>query len=215
MEPIRILIADDHAVVRRGLVLVLGQEPDFQVVGEAQDGEEAVRLAARLLPDLALLDWKMPKMDGLEAAWHIRQGGPTVRNLLLSGAPIKSAALDALERGVDGFVVKDISPADLAHAIHVVAKGKSYLSPEVKDALIKKSKQASAPYQHLVELTAREQQVLELMATSATYREIGIQLHITQETVRTHTRRILSKLNQPNRTQAVIAGLRLGLITLD
>ncbi|MGB0388718.1 MAG: response regulator [Ardenticatenaceae bacterium] len=215
MKPIRILIADDHAVVRRGLVLVLRQEPDFEVVGEARDGQEAVRFASRFVPDLTLLDWKMPQMDGLQAAWEIRQRVPAVRNLLLSGAPIESAALDALDRGVDGFVVKDIQPADLAHAIRVVAGGKSYLSPDVSDALIKRSRQTPTPYQHLVQLTPREQDVLQLMATSATYREIGVQLHISQETVRTHTRRILAKLNQPNRTQGVIEALRRGLIQLD
>ncbi len=216
MTQIRILLADDHEVVRRGLSLVLRQEPDFAIVGEAQDGAEAVALTAQLAPNLALLDWKMPGMDGLQAAQAIKQQNPQTRTLLLSGAPVESAALDALDNGVDGFVHKDISPANLAHAIRVVAGGQRYLGPEVTQALIARSLQpvpetavAPAP-----PLSDRELEVLNLMATPATYREIGEQLFIGEETVRTYAKRIFTKLNQPNRTQAVITALRRGLIRM-
>jgi DNA-binding NarL/FixJ family response regulator len=214
-QKIRILIADDHAVVRRGLALVLRQEPDFEIVGEASDGIEAVKMANYMSPDLVLLDWKMPRMDGLEAASQIRKLKSTVRTLLLSGAPIESAALDALDNGVDGFVIKDISPTELAYAVRVVASGKTYLSPDVTKALIKRSKQSSVAYQHVYKLTKREMEVLKLMATPATYSEIAQQLHIGKETVRTHAKRVMAKLGQPNRTQAVIEGLHLKLIVLD
>jgi DNA-binding NarL/FixJ family response regulator len=212
MSQIRILIADDHEVVRKGLMLVLSQEPDFEVVGEARDGAEALAKASQLAPDLVLLDWKMPEMDGLAAAAAIRRHASTVRTLLLSGAPIEDAALDALDAGVDGFVHKDISPADLAHAIRVVAAGKSYLGPEITRALIERA-QVVEP--RPVALSPREMDVLQLMATAATYREIGEQLFIGEETVRTHAKNILAKLDQPNRTQAVITAMRMGLISLE
>jgi DNA-binding NarL/FixJ family response regulator len=221
-KKIRILLADDHEVVRRGLMLVLRQEPDFEVVGEAENGAEAVSLAVDLAPDLALLDWKMPKMDGLQAAREIKRNTASVRTLILSGAavvgrqPSTTAVLDALDDGVDGFVHKDISPRQLAHAIRVVAGGKAYLGPEVTQALISRSQSAGQPIQPTIpSLSAREMEVLNLMATPATYREIGEQLYIGEETVRTYAKRIFSKLDQPNRTQAVIMAIRVRLITID
>ena len=215
MSPIRILIADDHAVVRRGLALVLRQEPDFEVVGEAADGAEAVRRTLALAPDLALLDWKMPVKDGLQAAREIKQALANVRTLVLSGAAIDGAALDALDDGVDGFVHKDVEPAALAHAIRQVAAGRTFLGPEIADALLRRGRALRLDETARPDLSPRELEVLTLMATAATYREIGVQLFIEETTVRTYVKRLLAKLNQPNRTQAVIAALRLGLITID
>ncbi|MCA9934862.1 MAG: response regulator transcription factor [Ardenticatenaceae bacterium] len=218
MTQIRILLADDHEVVRRGLSLVLRQEPDFVIVGEAQNGAEAVQLAEELLPDLVLLDWKMPRLNGLQAAQQVKEFAPQIRTLLLSGAPVETAVLDALENGVDGFVHKDISPRNLAHAIRMVAGGKRYLGQEITQALIARSLQpdpAPAASQTHTPLSERELEVLTLMATPATYREIGEQLFISEETVRTYAKRIFTKLNQPNRTQAVIAALRLGVISIQ
>ena len=181
-------------------------------MGEAHNGREAVALAAQQKPDLALLDWKMPEMDGLAAAATIRRQTPGVRTLILSGAPIEAAALDALDAGVDGFVHKDTSPADLAEAIRIVAGGRTYLGPEVTEVLAVQARTAEAPQ---VSLTPREMDVLRLMATAAIYREIGEQLHISEETVRSHAKNILAKLEQPNRTQAVITAIRAGLIDLN
>ena len=212
MKKIRIVVADDHEVVRKGLMLVLRQEQDFAIVAEAHNGREAVTLATLHQPDLLLLDWKMPELDGLTAAATIRRQTPGVRTLVLSGAPIEAAALDALDNGVDGFVHKDTSPADLAKAIRIVAAGHSYLGPEIKQAIADRARTAHAPQ---VSLTRREMDVLELMSTAATYREIGDQLHIGEETVRSHAKSILAKLDQPNRTQAVIAAVRAGLISLE
>jgi len=213
---IRILIADDHEVVRRGLALVLRQEADFEIIAEAESGAEALQLILEAAPDIALLDWKMPPLDGLQTARRIKTEMPAVRTLLLSGAPVENAVLDALENGVDGFVHKDISPRELAHAIRVVAGGKPYLGPEVTQALISRSQQPDPGQSEVaVDLSPREREVLQLMATPATYREIGEQLHISEETVRTYAKRIFTKLEQPNRTQAVIAGLRLQLLSLD
>jgi DNA-binding NarL/FixJ family response regulator len=215
MNKIRLLIADDHEVVRHGLHLVLRQEPDFEVAGEACNGQEAVEMAAALTPDLVLLDWKMPKMDGLQAAQAIKQANPAIRTLMLSGAPVETAVLDTLNNGIDGHVHKDTSPRDLAHAIRVVAGGKSYLGPEITEALLAQSRRPAPLKPPGSRLSTRELDVLTLMATPATYRQIGEQLFISEETVRTYAKRIFAKLNQPNRTQAVIAALRLGLINID
>jgi len=209
---INILIADDHEVVRKGLVLVLGQEEDFYIVGEARNGLEALEKTPKLKPDLVLLDWKMPEMNGLDAAAELKRYYPTVRTLLLSGAPLDEAALDALDGGVDGFVHKDISPTDLARAVREVASGKTYIGQEVIAALKARSINLR---QEVPTLTPRETEVLKLMATASTYREIGTQLFISEETVRSHAKRILVKLDQPNRTQAVIAAMRFGLIDLE
>ncbi len=213
MTLIRILICDDHEVVRKGLSLVLRQEPDFEIVGEAQDGNEALAKASELNPTLILLDWKMPGADGITTARTIRQRNPNIRILMLSGAPVEDAILDSLDAGVDGFVHKAISPANLALAIRVVAGGQPYLDPEVTKSLLERANIGSR--QQKIALTPREMDVLRLMATPATYSQIGKQLSISEETVRTHAKNILTKLEQPNRTQAVIAGLRAHLISLD
>lgn len=216
-EKIRILLADDHEVVRHGLILVLRQEPDFEIVGEVDNGADAVKQARTLIPNLVLLDWKMPHLDGLQAAREIKLHLPAIRTLVLSGAALEDTVLDALDEGVDGFVHKDISPRQLAHAIRVVASGKSYLGPEIIQALISRSQIASQPTSQPAPppLSSRELEVLNLMATPAIYREIGEQLYISEETVRTYAKRIFSKLDQPNRTQAVIMAIRAGLISIE
>jgi DNA-binding NarL/FixJ family response regulator len=217
----RILIVDDHQVVRRGLALVLSQEPDFEIVGEARDGAEALNVAAELQPDIILLDWKMPRMDGLQAARAIRESVPAAHILMLSGAPLETAVFDALDQGIDGFVNKDVSPAELSHAVRVVASGKSFLGPDISRALIARSRDQARPDSAQTgsgerpSLSAREREVLRLMATPLTYRQMGEELHISEETVRTYVKRILAKLEQPNRTQAVIAGLRFQFIEID
>lgn len=214
--PIRILIADDHEVVRRGLALLLKQETGLEVIGEARDGQETVSMVIELQPDIILLDWKMPRLDGLQAARQIRRNAAASRILMLSGAPLDSAVFDALDQGIDGFVNKDVSPAELAHAIRVVASGRPYLGPEITQALIDRSrKDSSDSGSERPSLSPREQEVLQLMATPMTYRQIGDHLHIGEETVRTYAKRILAKLNQPNRTQAIIAGLRFNLIHIE
>lgn len=215
MAPIRILVADDHAVVRRGLILVLRQEADFAIVAEARDGVEAAALVAEHRPDVALLDWKMPRLDGLQAAAQVKEQVPGVHTLILTGAPVEAAALDALDAGVDGFVHKDVSPAGLIHAIRQVAAGRRYLGPEITQALLERSRQGAPAGAETDTLSPRELEVLQLMATAATYKEIAAALQIGESTVHTYVRRIFTKLNQPNRTQAVVAALRSGLITME
>ncbi|MCO5192802.1 MAG: response regulator transcription factor [Anaerolineae bacterium] len=214
MSPIRILIADDHAVVRRGLILVLRQQADFEIVGEARNGEEAYSMVFDVVPDVALLDWKMPQMDGITAARNIRRDMALTKTLILSGAPLDDDLFDALGE-INGFVHKDISPENLAHAIRVVASGKRYLGPLITQELIQRSLRTVEKVSDRPQLSPRELEVLQLMATPATYREIADELMIGETTVRTHVKRIMIKLDQPNRTQTVIAGLRLNLIALD
>jgi len=212
---IRILIADDHEVVRKGLALVLRLEPGFEVVGEARDGVEAVQRTRAVCPDVLLLDLKMPRLDGAAAAEQVRVWCPQTRIVILSGAEIDEAVLDLIGK-VDGYVLKDVSPDELSRAIRTVAEGKQYIYAGVTRALLERmSAQVSAPAHELrAALSPREMEVLRLMATTATYREIGQQLFISEETVRSHAKNILAKLGQPNRTQAVVAALKMGLITL-
>lgn len=208
MKKIRILIADDHAVVRRGLALVLKQEPDFEIVGEAHDGQDAYNRIFDLVPDIALLDYKMPHWDGFTAAKQIRRDMASVRVIILSGAPLEDEIFDRLD-DVHGYVHKEISPANLARAIRAVASGERYFDPSITQALLK---QRTTSSKKAVSLSPRELEVLQLMATPATYRDIAEELIVAESTVHTYVRRILKKLDQPNRTQAVLFANRSGLL---
>jgi DNA-binding NarL/FixJ family response regulator len=216
MSELAILIADDHEVVRRGLALVLNLEVGFRVVGEACNGVQAISEADRLNPDIVLLDLKMPEMDGHMAAEYIKMRHPNSRVILLSGAEIDEDVFDALESGVDGYVSKEVSPQELAHAIRIVAGGERYIHVSVANALLA---QVRPPAREAIlekpHLSTRENDVLKLLSSPLTYREIGEKLYISEETVRTHVKSILGKLGQPNRTQAVVESVRLGLIQLD
>jgi DNA-binding NarL/FixJ family response regulator len=212
---IRILVADDHAVVRRGLIMVLRLEPDFEIVGEAENGAEAVKLAQQVRPNLVLLDLIMPEMDGEEAMRALRAALPDIRVLVLSGVELDDRVLDLLAAGVDGYIMKDVEPEVLTNAIRVVAQGEAYLHPALARRVLERTatRRASWPTPP-VRLTQRETEVLRLMATPATYREIAEQLFVSEETIRSHAKHILGKLQQPNRAQAVLAAVRAGLIEL-
>ncbi len=211
---IRILIADDHAVVRKGLVMVLRLEPDFEVVGEAENGRQAVEMTRALKPDLIILDLKMPYM-GDETVQVLRRFAPHVRIVILTGVEPDAKNLDILAAGVDGYVLKDVEPDELAHAIRAVAHGEAYLHPAVARRLLDRmSTDGHAPSLPASSLTSRELEILRWMATPATYKEIAEKLYITESTVRSHAKRILGKLGQPNRAQAVLMAVRMGLIEL-
>jgi len=193
---------------------VLGLDPDIVVVGEAEDGAEAVRETLRLRPDIVLLDLKMPGLDGRQAAERIKAQSPETRVLMLSGADIDDDVFDAIDAGVDGYVQKDVGPAQLGQAIRAVASGIPFIDAAVTRELLKRLDPSDSAA-IAADLTPRELDVLKLLATSATYRDIGERLFIGEETVRSHVKGILAKLDQPNRTLAVVAALKRGLIELE
>jgi len=212
---IRILIVDDHAVVRKGLILVLRLEPDFEIVGEAENGTQAVELARQLQPDLVLLDFVMPEMNGDKTARALRSVVPEIKILMLTGIELDDRVLDMVAAGLDGYVIKDIEPDELAQAIRTVARGEAYLHPTLARLVLERASiRHSLSSPRLVQLTPREQEVLRWMATANTYRQIAERLFVSEETIRSHAKRILSKLEQPNRAQAVLAAVRAGLIDL-
>jgi DNA-binding NarL/FixJ family response regulator len=198
--------------------MVLNVENDLQVVGEASSGGEAIALAQELRPDLVLMDLKMRTMDGATATRILKRAQPEIKVLILTGVEADEEIIHALEAGADGYVLKEVSPEELLRAIRVIGTGEAYLQPLVTKNLIRKMHAVPARGETLPQhpaLTARECQVLKLMATSATYKEIAVQLVISEETVRSHAKNILAKLGQPNRTQAVMVALREGLVDLD
>jgi DNA-binding NarL/FixJ family response regulator len=212
----RILIVDDHAVVRKGLMMVLRLEPDFEVVGEAENGRRAIELARQLQPDLVLLDLVMPEMDGKATVYALQTVLPDVHILILTGIELDEGAMEVLAAGVDGYVPKEIEPDELAQAIRTVARGEAYLHPILARRILRRMAGHSYGPGSLqkIQLTPREAEVLRYMATPATYREIAERLVVSEETVRSHAKHILSKLQQPNRAQAVLAAVRAGLIEL-
>ena len=214
---LRVVLADDHDVVRRGLAMVLEAEAEFQVIGEARNGQEAIEAAVRLRPDLVLLDLKMPVLDGVQAARLIKQEAPEVRILMLTGITASPATLAMFQGAADGYILKDATPAELLDAVRTVAAGKPYLQGSIIRRLfgaVPLETEQSEETIIATPLTPREVDILRLMATSHTNREIATQLFVSEETVRTHVKHILRKLAQPDRTQAVIAAVRAGLLDI-
>jgi len=213
-EIIRILIVDDHAVVRKGLIMVLRQEADFDVIGDAQNGRAGLEAAQRLGPDIALIDLVMPEMDGQEMALALRKSNPNIKIMMLTGTEVDDRVYDLVAVGIEGYVLKNIEPGELVRAIRSVANGESYLHPDVMKKVLSRMQDQLKPTSS-ISLTPRELEVLEWMATSKTYRQIGETLSVSEETIRSHAKNILEKLSEPNRAQAVLAAIRRGLIELN
>ncbi|RPJ26244.1 MAG: DNA-binding response regulator [Chloroflexi bacterium] len=211
-DPIRILIVDDHAVVRKGLAMVLRLEPDLEVIGEAGNGRVGLEAAQRLHPDIALVDLIMPEMDGQEMALALRKSNPRIKVMMLTGTEVDDRVFDLVAAGIEGYVLKQIEPGELVRAIRAVVHGEAYLHPDVMKKIVGKI-QPQKPAS--VSLTPRELEVLEWMATPNTYKQIALQLSVSEETIRTHAKNILEKMKQPNRSQAVLSAMRLGLIDLS
>ncbi len=211
-DPIRILIVDDHAVVRKGLAMVLRLEPDLEVVGEAENGQVGLEAAQRLNPDIALVDLVMPEMDGQKMALALRKSKPKIKVIMLTGTEVDDRVFDLVAAGIEGYVLKQIEPGELVRAIHAVVHGEAYLHPDVMKKIVARIQPQRAAS---VSLTPREMEVLEMMATPNTYRQIASQLNVSEETVRSHAKNILEKMKQPNRAQAVLAAMRIGLIELN
>jgi NarL family two-component system response regulator LiaR len=214
-KPIRVLIADDHAVVRRGLQALIDSEPGMAVVGEAGDGVEAVLKVHTLEPDVILMDLVMPRRGGLEAIAEIKEEYPDARILVLTSFAEDDKVFPAIKSGALGYLLKDSSPHDLLHAIRDVYGGESSLHPTIARKLIHEISQPSDLPPSAEPLTDREVEVIRLVAQGLSNEEIGERLFIAKRTVRTHVSNILGKLHLANRTQAALYALREGIANLD
>ena len=214
-ERIRILIADDHAVVRHGLRALIATEPDLELVGEAQDGVEAVELTARLRPDVILMDMAMPRKTGLEAIYDIQRDDPQARILVLTSFAEDDHIFPAIKAGATGYLLKDAAPRELLQAIRDVERGEVSLHPTIARKLVGELKRPPDLPPAEEQLTERETQVLALVARGLSNQEIAAQLVIGERTVRTHVSNILSKLHLANRTQAALYAQREGLVHLE
>ena len=213
-EIIRVLVADDHAIVRRGITALLATEPGIQVAGEACDGHEAVAEVERLRPDVVLMDIVMPGMDGLEATRCIMTSHPNTRVLVLTSFGGDDQVFPAIRAGARGYLLKDSRPQELIAAIRQVHSGESSLHPTVARRVLQELSPSAGAAGDGEPLTPREIQVLQLVAQGYTNRQIGEELSISEATVRTHMSKILSKLNLGSRTQAALYALREGIATL-
>lgn len=216
MNRIKLLIVDDHMVVRQGLRGFLELLDDFEIVGEGSSGADAVALAAELKPDVILLDLVMPEMDGIEATRRIRANDPGARILILSSFSNDDNVLPAIRAGATGYVLKDINPDDLAQALRETYHGRSQLHPDIAQKLVAHVQQDDPAREEiedqLKELTPREVEVLSLVAQGLSNREIAAALSISPMTVKTHVSNVLGKLQLADRTQAAILAIRLGLV---
>lgn len=213
----KIIICDDQAVVRDGLELLLSLEKDFQIVGCAQDGAEALELTAQRQPDLVLMDLKMPGMNGIEATRQIRARFPHVKVLVLTTYDDDEWLFDAIRAGASGYLLKDTPREKVIEAVRGTLAGKSFVDPSVAGKLLAQvSSQQSQPASLLTEkLTGRKTDVLRLLARGLTNAEIAAQLYLSEGTVRNHISAILEKLGVTDRTQAALLALRHGLVDTD
>ena len=212
--PIRILITDDHPIVRKGLCTLIASTSDMEVVGEAGDGIEAVLKCRQLRPDIILLDMVMPRQDGLTTIQKIRQENEHVGILVLTSFAEEDKIFPAIRAGALGYLLKDSAPEHLLQAIYDVHAGKSSLDPSVALKVIQELNHPSQQFPSAELLTGRETEVLKLLAVGLTNQEIAEQLFIGERTVGNHISNILSKLQLANRTQAALYALREGLISL-
>lgn len=208
-NPIRVLLVDDHMVVRSGLSTVLSVYDDLKLVGEAGDGEEALRLCERLQPDVILMDLLMPKMDGVTAIKAIKDRWPQIQIIVLTSFKEKEYVEGALKAGANGYLLKDVSAEELVNAVRRAVAGQPSLSPEAAQVLIQNVNEPSQPHQNM---TGREQEILSLMVEGLSNNEIAARLIVSQSTVKFHVSNILSKLGVTGRTEAVALALKHHLV---
>ena len=218
MEPIRILLADDHTLFRKGIRTILEQMQDVEVVGEAASGQEVVALAQELVPDVILMDIKMPVISGIEATKHILEENPHIGVILVTMYDDPESAFAGMRAGARGYVLKEAEPEELSRAIDAAQRGEVMMCPIIAKKLLRhfqsgfQPQQPGLPYE---QLSQRELQVLQLAADGLSNKEIAANLVISEKTVKNHIANIFSKLHVNDRTQAVLYALRQGLVTMS
>ncbi|HXF82473.1 MAG TPA: response regulator transcription factor [bacterium] len=209
MDPIRVLIVDDHHLFRRGVCALLAGREDIEVVGEATNGREAIERARELMPDVVLMDIKMPELDGLAAARQLKAEMPYVRIIMLTVSETDEDLFEAIKAGASGYLLKNVDPDQLIASVQQVQRGEVPIAPTMAAKILR---ELTAPAEtSLQSLTARERQVLELLASGMANKEIAFALKISENTVKNHLRNILEKLHLQNRVQAALYAVRMGL----
>jgi DNA-binding NarL/FixJ family response regulator len=217
---IRVVIVDDHALFRRGLDRVLSSEPDIEIVGEAADGVEAVQRVEELLPDVVVMDVRMPRASGIEAARQLRSTAPGTKVMMLTVSDLEEDLYEAVKAGVSGYLLKEVAIEEVADAVRAVAAGQSLVSPSMTSKLLEEfnvlSRRADERQRSLTtKLTDREVEVLRLVAKGLSNREIGSELYISENTVKNHVRNVLEKLHLHSRMEAVVYAMREKLLDVD
>lgn len=210
---VRVLIADDHHVVRRGLVFFLKTQPEIEIVGEAKNGQEAIDLAVKILPDIVLMDLEMPVLNGIEATREIKKQCPEIKIMMLTSFSDQNHVIPAIEAGASGYQLKDIEPDELVKAIIQLMHGENQLHPKATTHLLSRlTGKGNSGRNPVDELTKREIEVLREIAKGKSNKEIASDLFITEKTVKTHVSNLLSKLDLADRTQAALYAVRNGII---
>lgn len=209
MDPIRVLLVDDHQLFRRGVASLLSGREDIEVVGEANNGAEAVERARELMPDVILMDIKMPRLDGIAATKQLKTEIPYVRIMMLTVSETDEDLFEAIKAGASGYLLKNVDPEYLIASVQQVQRGEVPIAPTMAAKILR---ELTAPAETTVQaLTGRERQVLELLAGGLANKEIAFQLKISENTVKNHLRNILEKLHLQNRVQAALYAVRMGL----
>ena len=219
MDPLRVLVVDDQALVRAGFAMILGSEADIEVVGEAENGQQAIEMATALRPDVILMDIRMPVMDGITATRTLVEGrvnDPTCpRVLILTTFDLDDHVYDALRSGASGFLLKDTPPTELVNAVRVIAAGEALLAPSITRRLLEEFAKSASPsvVEHVLsDLTDRELEVLRQLARGLSNVEIADTLFVSEATIKTHVSHILTKLEVRDRVQAVVVAYESGLV---
>jgi DNA-binding NarL/FixJ family response regulator len=218
MPKIKVLLAEDHTIVRKGLTSLLAGEADIEVVGEAEDGQEAVEKVEQLGPDVVLMDNTMPVLNGLEATRQIKKRFPEIKVLVLTMHTTEEYIQQFLQAGASGYLIKKTAPKELVTAIHAVYRGDSYLSPSISNVIIEgylHQAAATASEDSYEKLTDRERQVLQMITEGVSNREIAERLHLSVKTVNNHRMNLMDKLNIHNTAKLVKYAIRKGVISLD
>jgi DNA-binding NarL/FixJ family response regulator len=218
MPKIKVLLAEDHTIVRKGLTSLLAAEADIEVVGEAEDGQEAVEKVEQLGPDVVLMDNTMPVLNGLEATRQIKKRFPEIKVLVLTMHTTEEYIQQFLQAGASGYLIKKTAPKELVTAIHAVYRGDSYLSPAISNVIIEgylHQAAATASEDSYEKLTDRERQVLQMITEGVSNREIAERLHLSIKTVNNHRMNLMDKLNIHNTAKLVKYAIRKGVISLD